>query len=84
MQTIRRYRLDEDKLDDERYDRPSPCAICDRIRLLATGELKPCLHGDATVPVDFDDIEGGIRACVAMKPVRGARAAGHLVSAIGG
>ena len=84
VQTIRRYRLDEDKLDGGRYDRPSPCATCDRIRLLATGELKPCLHGDATVPVDFDDIEGSVRACVAMKPIRGERASEHLVSSIGG
>ena len=84
VQTIRRYRLDEEKFDDERYERPAPCAACDRIRLLATGELKPCLHGDASVPVDFSDIEGSIRACVALKPACGSRASAHVVSAIGG
>jgi len=84
VQTIRQYRLDEEKFDDERYERPSPCAACDRIRLLATGELKPCLHGDDAVPVDFSDIEGSIRACVALKPPCGTRARDHLVSAIGG
>lgn len=84
VQTIRRYRLDEPKADDERYARPAPCALCDRIRLLATGELKPCLHGDASVPVDFNDIEGSIRRCVDLKPACGQAASEHLVSAIGG
>ncbi len=84
VQTIREYRLDESKYDDERYMRPSPCAQCNRIRLLATGELKPCLHGDATVPVDFNDIQGSIRACVDLKPGCGSMASTHLVSAIGG
>ena len=84
VQTIRQYRLDEDKFDDERYERPSPCALCDRIRLLATGELKPCLHGDAAVPVDWNDIEASIRACVNLKPACGSHAGTHLVSAIGG
>lgn len=84
VQTIRQYRLDEDKYDDERYERPSPCALCDRIRLLATGELKPCLHGDATVRVDWSNIKEGIQACVNMKPACGSHASAHLVSAIGG
>ena len=84
VQTIRQYRLDETKYDDERYERPSPCAMCDRIRLLATGELKPCLHGDAAIPVDRADIQGSIRACVELKPACGSHASTHLVSAIGG
>jgi len=84
VQTIREYRLDVDKYDDERFDRPLPCAVCDRIRLTATGELKPCLHGDAGVPVDFSDIEKSIAACVGLKPACGTHASSHLVSAIGG
>jgi cyclic pyranopterin phosphate synthase len=84
VQTIRQYRLDEEKFDDERYERPSPCALCDRIRLLATGELKPCLHGDATVRIDWTNIADSIRTCVDMKPACGSRASAHLVSAIGG
>lgn len=84
VQTIRQYRLDEEKFDDERYERPSPCALCDRIRLLATGELKPCLHGDAAVRVDWSNIEESIQACVNMKPACGSHARTHLVSAIGG
>ena len=84
VQTIRQYRLDEDKFDDERYDRPSPCAICNRIRLLATGELKPCLHGDTTIPIDWNDIPSSIRACVESKPACGSHTKEHVVSAIGG
>ncbi len=84
VQTIRQYRLDEEKFDDERFERPSPCALCDRIRLLATGELKPCLHGDAAVHVDWSNIEESIQACVNMKPACGSHASAHLVSAIGG
>ena len=84
VQTIRRYRLDVDKFDDERFERPSPCSECNRIRLLATGELKPCLHGDATLDVDWNDIQGSIRACVELKPACGTHASSHLVSAIGG
>ncbi len=84
VQTIRRYRLDEEKYDDERFMRPPPCTTCDRIRLLANGLLKPCLHGDAFLPVDWNDIEGSIVACVNMKPPCGASASTHVVSAIGG
>ncbi|MBN2874124.1 MAG: radical SAM protein [Spirochaetales bacterium] len=84
VQTIREYRLDETKIDDTHYDRPSPCAMCNRIRLLATGELKPCLHGDTTIPVDWNDVSGSIRDCVLAKPAFGTRASSHLVSAIGG
>lgn len=84
VQTIRHYRLDENKYDDDRFMRPPPCADCDRIRLLANGQLKPCLHGDASLPVDWNDIEGSLVACVNMNPPCGASASTHLVSAIGG
>mgnify|MGYP000942799699 CR=1 FL=1 len=84
VQTILYYRLDEDKYDDLSYDRPLPCAVCDRIRLLATGELRPCLHGDDSIPVDWNDVAGSIRACVDAKPICGTHTGEHLVSAIGG
>lgn len=84
LQTIRQYRLDVEKFDDEGFDRPLPCSLCDRIRLSATGELRPCLHGDAAVPVDFGDIEASIRTCVGLKPPCGSHTSSHLVSAIGG
>jgi len=84
VQTIQRYRLDATKQDGHMTLRPPPCADCNRLSLLATGELKPCLHGDTIIPIDFADIAGSIRAAVALKPPCGARAREHLVSAIGG
>ncbi len=84
VQTIRQYRLDETKRSDVQFMRPPPCGDCDRIRLLANGLLKPCLHGDASVAIDFNDIAQGIRDCVSMKPPCGTSASGHIVSSIGG
>ncbi|MBU0934903.1 MAG: radical SAM protein [Spirochaetes bacterium] len=84
VQTIRQYRLDEQKQDDVHFMRPPPCADCNRIRLLANGLLKPCLHGDAAVPVDWNDIETSLQRCVELKPACGQSASDHNVSAIGG
>jgi cyclic pyranopterin phosphate synthase len=83
-QRILRYDLAADKLDDPRFDRPPPCARCDRIRLLADGRLKPCLHSDIAIPVDMDDIEGSLLACVGMKPERGGACTTLAVGQIGG
>ncbi len=84
LQLIARYRLDEPKRDDSRYDRPPPCGRCDRLRLLADGRLRPCLHGAATVQVDFGDIEGSIRAAVQAKPQHGVACGDLAVRQIGG
>jgi len=83
-QRIRCYDLRLPKVDDSRFDRPPPCGRCDRIRLLANGRLKPCLHSDIAVPIDMDDIEAGILACVAMKPECGGACEAHAVGRIGG
>jgi hypothetical protein len=84
LQLIARYRLDEAKRDDGRYDRPPPCGRCDRLRLLADGRLRPCLHGAGAVPVDFADIEGSIRKAVQAKPQRGLACGDLAVRQIGG
>ncbi len=84
LQRIREYDLSSTKIDDLRYDRPLPCSLCNRIRLLANGALKPCLHSDLEIPVDFLDIEGSIRACVRAKPLRGAACTTLAVGQIGG
>jgi GTP 3',8-cyclase len=83
-QRILRYDLAAKKLDDPRFDRPPPCARCDRIRLLADGRLKPCLHSDIAIPVDMDDIEASLIACVGMKPERGGACTTLAVGQIGG
>ncbi|MFA6505816.1 MAG: radical SAM protein [Treponemataceae bacterium] len=84
VQTIARYRLDEKKEDGGSFDRPPPCASCDRLRLLADGTLRPCLHGSAGIPVDFADIEGSIAAAVNAKPACGLACRETAVCGIGG
>jgi cyclic pyranopterin phosphate synthase len=83
-QRIRRYDLREEKSDDPLFDRPPPCALCDRIRLLADGRLKPCLHSDLALGVDMDRIEESLLACAGMKPERGGRCTTLAVGQIGG
>ena len=83
-QLIARYRLDRPKRDGGAYDRPPPCGLCDRLRLLADGRLRPCLHCAGTVPLDWADPEGSIRRAVAAKPPRGLAAADLAVGQIGG
>ncbi len=84
MQRIREYRMDQEKLDDDSFDRPPRCSSCDRIRLSAAGELRPCLHSDAGCQVDFSDLRGSIEDCVMAKPGHGAECSTHGVYSIGG
>ncbi len=84
VQLIARYRLDRPKSDAGGYDRPPPCALCDRLRLLADGRLRPCLHCAETVRLDWADLEASIRSAVAAKPRRGRAAADLAVGQIGG
>jgi cyclic pyranopterin phosphate synthase len=84
FQSIARYRLDEEKRDGGPYDRPPPCSACDRLRLLADGRLRPCLHGSAGTMVDFGDIEGSLRRAILSKPPRGAACDDLTVAQIGG
>lgn len=84
FQRIRQYRLDEPKEDDLRFERPPPCAACDRIRLSADGYLQPCLHSDIRVKVDFGSIEASLDQCVRAKPERGFIRSIHAVNTIGG
>jgi cyclic pyranopterin phosphate synthase len=84
FQSIARYRLDEEKRDGGPCDRPPPCSRCDRIRLLADGTLRPCLHGAEGIPVDFGDVEGSIRRAVLAKPPIGLRCEGFSPAQIGG
>ena len=70
LQKIREYSLKSDKAqnDDFVYHRPPPCSECNRIRLLADGRLKPCLHSDHEIQVAMDDIKGSIRETIQSKP----------------
>ncbi len=90
IQLIARYRLHEEKRDafaggeGVEYDRPPRCGSCNRLRLLADGSLRPCLHGDISVRVDFADIEGSIARAVMAKPERGHSCTDLEVGQIGG
>jgi len=84
FQFIARYSLRDEKMDDGEYDRPPPCGSCNRLRLLANGRLRPCLHGNIEVPVDFSDIEGSVAEAVRLKPARGHTCDDLEVGQIGG
>ncbi|MCE1205856.1 MAG: radical SAM protein [Spirochaetia bacterium] len=84
FQTIAQYSLQSMKMDDHAFDRPPPCATCNRIRLLADGTLRACLQSDIAIPVDFQDIEGSIKKIIELKPAHGTISATSSVGKIGG
>jgi len=84
MQTISRYSLQEGKKDGGEFDRPPPCGQCNRIRLLANGILRSCLHSDIDIPVDFNDIEASLKAAILCKPIHGDVSSTISVGQIGG
>jgi cyclic pyranopterin phosphate synthase len=84
IQFIAHYQIHEEKRDGGEYDRPPKCEACERLRLLANGTLRPCLHGDISIPVDFSDIEGSIRKAIELKPRRGHACSDLEVGQIGG
>ncbi|MBN1241587.1 MAG: radical SAM protein [Spirochaetales bacterium] len=84
VQSIARYDLASDKLDEHAYDRPPPCATCDRIRLLADGTLRPCLRSSLGVSLDRKDPAASIRQCIHIKPAAGATCDDLSIAQIGG
>jgi cyclic pyranopterin phosphate synthase len=84
LQLINHYALAVEKSDDYHYDRPPRCQDCNRIRLLADGTLKPCLHSNTEIPIDLNDIEGSLLKTVALKPQRGSVCTGRSMMEIGG
>ncbi len=84
LQLIRQYSLEETKLDDSDYDRPPPCEHCNRIRLLANGMLKPCLHSDTEIKLNRNNPGDSLVSAINSKPARGAICAGRKIIEIGG
>ena len=84
LQLINHYELSAGKKDDYRFDRPPLCASCNRIRLMADGMLKPCLHSDAEVRLDFSRLEESLREAVLAKPARGGVCTQRAMPQIGG
>jgi GTP 3',8-cyclase len=84
LQLINHYDLGRDKKEGYRFDRPPSCASCNRIRLMADGMLKPCLHSDTEVRLDFSRLEESLREAVLAKPPRGGACTNRAMSEIGG
>ena len=84
LQRIRQYSLTEHKIDNLLYDRPLSCGLCDRLRLTSDGFLKPCLHSNKEIKVDFNDIAASLREAVLDKPARGSFCDNRNMAAIGG
>ena len=86
FQPIRHYDLREDKPpgSEEPFRRPPDCRHCDRLRLLSTGSLKPCLHSDDEIPLDWEDLPGSLRRAVEAKPAAGGHCLRHDPARTGG
>jgi len=72
------------KQDQFAFDRPPPCDRCNRIRLTADGMLKPCLHSDEEIRLDFNRLEESLRAAILAKPRRGGACTARAMAQIGG
>ncbi len=84
LQLINHYELGREKTDSYGFDRPPSCARCNRIRLMADGMLKPCLHSDREIRLDFSRLEESLREAVLAKPERGGTCRLRAMSQIGG
>jgi GTP 3',8-cyclase len=84
LQRIAEYDLDEAKRDYIGVERPLPCRECNRIRLLADGTLKPCLHSNIEVPVRRGSIRGSLIEAIERKPEYGTVCSNRSMVQIGG
>ena len=84
LQRIKEFSLLAEKGDTSEYERPPRCGECNRLRLTADGRLKPCLHSDNEIEVDFSDIRGSLRKAIIGKPGKGLSCTGRNMVEIGG
>ena len=84
LQLVNHYALGEEKLDSYSFDRPPRCESCNKIRLLADGTLKPCLHSNEEIVLDPEAIEESLRRTIAAKPERGGACTNRPMVEIGG
>ncbi len=84
LQLINHYSLKEEKLNSYQFDRPPKCSMCNRIRLMADGFLKPCLHTDEEIKLDLNNIEACLRQAILCKPERGLVCTSRSMVEIGG
>jgi len=84
LQLINHFDIASAKSEQYLFDRPPKCSTCNKIRLLADGQLKPCLHSDQEISLDPEDIEGSLRRTIDAKPANGCACTNRLMSQIGG
>lgn len=84
MQLINHFSLTEEKKDGYQFNRPPNCASCNRIRLMADGKLKPCLHSDVEFDIDLVDIRSSLIKAIKNKPARGSICKSRDMIEIGG
>lgn len=83
-QRIALYHLEAEKHDNHSLERPLPCSECNRVRLLSTGLLKPCLHSNEEVPLDLRNPAESLRRAIALKPEKGTVCTNRAMMEIGG
>ncbi len=84
LQLINHYDLHQHKMDTYTFSRPPKCLECNRIRLLADGSLKPCLHSNDEIALDPDDIRGSLERTIMAKPRIGQSCTNRSLFEIGG
>ena len=84
LQLINHFSLSRSKQDRYTFDRPPDCSQCNRIRLMADGVLKPCLHSDIEIPVNPDAIRQSLLEAVRLKPEHGTVCLSRGMVEIGG
>lgn len=84
LQLINHFDLARRKADGYEFDRPPRCTACNRIRLLADGTLKPCLHSNDELRFDPSRPAGSIREAILAKPLRGGTCTNRPMQEIGG
>ena len=84
LQLINHFDIASAKSEQYLFDRPPKCTTCNKIRLLADGQLKPCLHSDQEIALDPADIEGSLRRTIEAKPENGCACTNRSMAQIGG
>ena len=84
IQFINHFSINGEKRDDYEFDRPPACRDCNRIRLLADGVLKPCLHSNDEIALDKNNIRASLLETVRRKPEHGGVCDSRNMSEIGG
>lgn len=84
LQLINHFDLARRKTDGYAFDRPPACEGCNRIRLLADGTLKPCLHSNEELRLDPGRPAESLREAILSKPRRGGACTNRPMQQIGG